>query len=267
MITLVAGLSLLFSPLSSRWILAHLCLALQRSPAHCCNSAVARPLAVTATHPHHSVSLCHSHRAMSASTAALSGTNFRRIDIDQYDEDRVDPASLYHPDPRGPARALAASQDKDRAVRGLLQRGDVGGALKEVLREGEWPYGEDSEPETKQAKVRLQRSVQGGRGHRLAQGVLGDEHIKSVEQTGALSPPADLFRWAPQATALATVLSILNSTRSTDIPALVQQLDPSEQVRSAHITSCRPRLSACSRVAAGVPECRLNSRPSHRSRS
>ncbi|BGP03158.1 Actin-related protein 2/3 complex subunit 5 [Rhodotorula toruloides ATCC 204091] len=121
---------------------------------------------------------------MSASTAALSGTNFRRIDIDQYDEDRVDPSSLYHPDPRGPAQALAGAQEKDRTVRGLLQRGDVGSALKEVLREGEWPYGEDSVPETKQAK----------------------------------------------ATALATVLSILNSTRSTDIPALVQQLDPSEQV-------------------------------------
>lgn len=104
---------------------------------------------------------------MSASTAALSGTNFRRIDIDQYDEDRVDPASLYHPDPRGPAQALAAAQDKDRAVRGLLQRGDVGGALKEVLREGEWPYGEDSEPETKQAKVRSEAGAQ----RRLARGL------------------------------------------------------------------------------------------------
>lgn len=34
-----------------------------------------------------------------------------------------------------------------------------------------------------------------------------------------------------QATALDTVIAILNSTRSTDIPALVQALDPSEQVR------------------------------------
>ncbi|GAA6001638.1 Arc15p [Rhodotorula paludigena] len=113
-----------------------------------------------------------------------STANFRRIDIDQYDEDRVLASSLYHPDPRQPAQALADAQSKDRSVKGLLQRGDVAAALKDALRDGEWPYGEDSVPEIKQAK----------------------------------------------ATALSTVLSILNSTRSTDIPALVQQLEPSEQV-------------------------------------
>ncbi|GAA5825257.1 hypothetical protein JCM11251_006908 [Rhodosporidiobolus azoricus] len=121
---------------------------------------------------------------MSASTAALSGVNFRRIDIDQYDEDRVLASSLYHPDPRPPQQAYSDAQAKDKTVRGLIQRGDVAGALKEVTREGEWPYGEDDVQEIAQAKV----------------------------------------------VALNTVLSILNSTRSTDIPALVQSLDPHEQV-------------------------------------
>lgn len=83
-----------------------------------------------------------------------STANFRRIDIDQYDEDRVLASSLYHPDPRQPAQALADAQSKDRSVKGLLQRGDVAAALKDALRDGEWPYGEDSVPEIKQAKVR-----------------------------------------------------------------------------------------------------------------
>ncbi|BGP43151.1 arp2/3 complex subunit [Rhodotorula kratochvilovae] len=114
----------------------------------------------------------------------MAAANFRKINIDQYDEDALLPSALYHPDPRGPAQALADAQTKDRTVRGLLQRGDVAAALKEVTREGEWPYGEDSDHEVAQAK----------------------------------------------AAALQTVLAILNSTRSTDIPALVQALDPAEQV-------------------------------------
>ncbi|GAA5869558.1 hypothetical protein JCM1840_004457 [Sporobolomyces johnsonii] len=121
---------------------------------------------------------------MSASTAALSGIPFRKIDIDQYDEDRVLPEELYHPDPRPPQQVLTDTQAKDRAVRGLLQRGDVAAALKECVREGEWPYGEDSVPEIAQAKQ----------------------------------------------LALNLVLSVLNSSRSTDIPALVAVLEPAEQV-------------------------------------
>ncbi|GAA6030241.1 hypothetical protein JCM8097_009005 [Rhodosporidiobolus ruineniae] len=121
---------------------------------------------------------------MSASTAALSGTNFRRIDIDQYDEDRVTPASLYHPDPRAPAQQLADAQQTDRTARGHVQRGDNLAALKELTREGNWPYGEDDVAETKQAK----------------------------------------------SVALSSVLAVLNSTRSTDIPALIQGLEPHEQV-------------------------------------
>lgn len=83
----------------------------------------------------------------------MATANFRKINIDQYDEDSVAPQSLYLADPRGPAQALTDAQSKDRSVRSLLQRGDVAQALKEVTREGEWPYGDDSDPSTAQAKV------------------------------------------------------------------------------------------------------------------
>ncbi|GAA5867487.1 hypothetical protein JCM8547_007521 [Rhodosporidiobolus lusitaniae] len=120
---------------------------------------------------------------MAATTAPLGGP-FRRIDIDAFDEDRVLASSLYHPDPRPASQILSDAQAKDKTVRGLVQRGDTAGALKEVLREGEWPYGEEDQGEVTQGK----------------------------------------------AVALSTVLAILNSTRSTDIPSLVSALDPSEQV-------------------------------------
>ncbi|GAA6008433.1 hypothetical protein JCM11491_004475 [Sporobolomyces phaffii] len=121
---------------------------------------------------------------MSASTAAISGIPFRKINIDQYDEDAVSPASLYVPDPRPSSQILSDTQQKDRTVRQLLQSSNVEGALKECLRDGEWPYGEDSDREIKQAK-----------------GI-----------------------------ALSLILSVLNSSRSTDIPNLVATLSSSEQV-------------------------------------
>ncbi|GAA5930958.1 Arc15p [Sporobolomyces koalae] len=121
---------------------------------------------------------------MSASTAAISGIPFRKINIDQYDEDRVDASSLYVPDPRPSSQVLSDTQSKDRQVRQLLQSGDVQNALKQCLKDGEWPYGEDSDRDLKQAK----------------------------------------------AIALSLVLSVINSSRSTDIPNLVSTLSPSEQV-------------------------------------
>ncbi|BGP18167.1 hypothetical protein JCM10213_009010 [Rhodosporidiobolus nylandii] len=120
---------------------------------------------------------------MSATTSAIAGS-FRKLNVDQYDEDRVLPSDLYHPDPRPASQILSDAQAKEKTVRGLLQRGDAAGALKEVTREGEWPYGEDEVPEIREAK----------------------------------------------AVALTSVLAILNSTRSTDIPALIGGLQPAEQV-------------------------------------
>ncbi|GAA5838189.1 hypothetical protein JCM3766R1_001855 [Sporobolomyces carnicolor] len=121
---------------------------------------------------------------MSASTAAISGIPFRKINIDQYDEDLVLASSLYQPDPRPSPQVLTDAQSKDRQVRQSLQSGDVASALKLCLVEGEYPYGEDSDPQIKQAKD----------------------------------------------VALSSVLSVINSSRSTDIPNLVQSLSPSEKV-------------------------------------
>ncbi|GAA5881580.1 hypothetical protein JCM16303_005495 [Sporobolomyces ruberrimus] len=121
---------------------------------------------------------------MSASTAAISGIPFRKLNIDQYDEELVLASSLYPHDPRPSPQILSDTQQKDRQVRQLLQSGDVQNALKECLREGEWPYGEDDDRDIKQAK-----------------GI-----------------------------ALSLILSVLNSSRSTDIPNLISTLSPSEQV-------------------------------------
>ena len=49
-------------------------------------------------------------------------TAFRKIDIDQYDEDRLVPSDLYDPDPRGPDGVLADARNKSTEVRSLLSR-------------------------------------------------------------------------------------------------------------------------------------------------
>ncbi|SGY12873.1 BQ5605_C011g06637 [Microbotryum silenes-dioicae] len=104
--------------------------------------------------------------------------NFRRLDVDQYDPDRVLEHELYTPDLRPVQQVLSDTQSKASNTRAYLQRADVVTALHEVLDQA--PYGE------------------------------------GVEQAKAI--------------ALQSVLSILNSTRSTDIPQLIQALDPNEKV-------------------------------------
>lgn len=47
---------------------------------------------------------------------------FRKIDIDQYDEDRLVPQDLYDPDPRGPDGVLADARNRSAEVRSLLSR-------------------------------------------------------------------------------------------------------------------------------------------------
>ncbi|KAK4705088.1 actin related protein 2/3 complex, subunit 5, partial [Phenoliferia sp. Uapishka_3] len=66
--------------------------------------------------------------------------SWRRLPVDQYDEDRVLASDLYIQDPRPVSDILAAQQQKQTAVRGFLQRGDAASALKEGLRDA--PYGE-----------------------------------------------------------------------------------------------------------------------------
>ncbi|KAJ9112301.1 hypothetical protein QFC19_000720 [Naganishia cerealis] len=49
-------------------------------------------------------------------------TAFRKIDIDQYDEDRLVPEDLYDPDPRGLDGVLADARNRSAEVRSLLSR-------------------------------------------------------------------------------------------------------------------------------------------------
>ena len=97
----------------------------------------------------------------------MSEGAFRKLDVDQYDLDRVLPSELYDPDPRGPAEVLRITKGKAVDCRSFLQRyvvtfrqirrgklmglllcvlcdsGDVGGALRLVLEQA--PYGEEVE--------------------------------------------------------------------------------------------------------------------------
>lgn len=93
-------------------------------------------------------------------------SNFRKIDIDQFDEDVLNEEELYDPDPRDPSQVLADTKQKASAVRGYLtkcvfqqhsiarimltfsdSRGDVTGAINLVLDSA--PYG----PNVEEAKV------------------------------------------------------------------------------------------------------------------
>lgn len=49
-------------------------------------------------------------------------TSFRKIDIDQYDEDVLQDSELYEADPRGPAEVLEDAKQRQVAVRSLLAR-------------------------------------------------------------------------------------------------------------------------------------------------
>jgi actin related protein 2/3 complex subunit 5 len=48
--------------------------------------------------------------------------NFRKIDIDQYDEDVLAETELYDADPRDPAQVLNDAKQKSAAVRSALSR-------------------------------------------------------------------------------------------------------------------------------------------------
>ena len=48
--------------------------------------------------------------------------NFRKIDIDQYDEDVLLESELYEPDPRDPGQVLNDTKQKAAAVRGTLSK-------------------------------------------------------------------------------------------------------------------------------------------------
>ncbi|TRM63925.1 actin-related protein 2/3 complex subunit 5 [Schizophyllum amplum] len=104
--------------------------------------------------------------------------NFRKIDIDAYDEDIIQESELYEPDPRDPAAVLDEAKQRQVAVRSALSKNDATGALTIALENA--PYG----PNVEEAKVH--------------------DHL-------AHHP------------------SILNATRSTEIPGVVRALPQDAQ--------------------------------------
>lgn len=156
----------------------------------------------------------------------MADSSFRRLDVDQYDEDRVLPSDLYIPDSRAPATVLADTQGKATAVRGLLQRGDVRGALGEVLVDA--PYGEGVD-DAKVSGRRLGGYLQLRADLLLLPWCSLAPCARCSRPKGDADPVS--ARYSLQAIALQSILSILNSTKSTDIPAIVSDLNSLEQVR------------------------------------
>ncbi|KAI0246330.1 arp2/3 complex subunit [Lactifluus subvellereus] len=103
--------------------------------------------------------------------------NFRKIDVDAYDEDVLLETELYDPDPRGPQSVIEDAKAKAASVRTSLSKGDTVGALVIILDNP--PYGPD------------------------------------VEEAKNLT--------------LQTVVTVLNSTKATDIPNVVKSLPPEAQ--------------------------------------
>ncbi len=48
--------------------------------------------------------------------------SYRKLDIDQYDEDVLLESELYEPDPRDPAQVVDDTKQKAAAVRGFLSK-------------------------------------------------------------------------------------------------------------------------------------------------
>lgn len=66
--------------------------------------------------------------------------NFRRIDIDKYDEDVLLEEELIDIDPRSPTELAGIAQQKSSEVRSLIGKGDARGALAVLLHDP--PYGD-----------------------------------------------------------------------------------------------------------------------------
>jgi len=74
-------------------------------------------------------------------------TAFRKIDIDQYDEDVLLDSELYEADSRDPTEVLDDAKQRQIAVRSFLARNDISGALTTILENA--PYG----PSVDEAKL------------------------------------------------------------------------------------------------------------------
>jgi len=107
----------------------------------------------------------------------MADVNFRKIDIDAYDEDVLVESELYDADPRDPVQVLNDAKQKATAVRSALSKGDTVGALTLILEDP--PCGP------------------------------GVDEAKNLN--------------------LQTLVSILNSTKSAEVPNVLKSLSPDAQ--------------------------------------
>ncbi|KAH7106799.1 actin-related protein ARPC5 [Auriculariales sp. MPI-PUGE-AT-0066] len=79
--------------------------------------------------------------------------NWRKIDVDKYDEDVLADEELYEADPRPAEQVLADAKSRQATVRSSLSKGDLLGALTTVLESA--PYG----PNVEEAKTLTLQSL------------------------------------------------------------------------------------------------------------
>jgi len=85
--------------------------------------------------------VCGLHQTVYRSGYIIMDGAFRKIDIDQWDEEKLIEEELYEPYSLPSPQAVARAKELEREVRGLLTRGDMMTALRLVLTDP--PYGPD----------------------------------------------------------------------------------------------------------------------------
>lgn len=143
--------------------------------------------------------------------------NFRKIDIDLYDEDVLLDSELYEADPRDPAQALNDVKQKAAAVRGSLAKYVRARALKLLMTNvgcvSQGRHCRSSDPGARGCSIRPSSRRSEG-----ASRVTPFDPGLSIE-----------LRADSQNLNLQTLVSILNSTKASEIPGVVKSLSTDAQ--------------------------------------
>ena len=161
--------------------------------------------------------------------------SFRKIDVDAYDEDVLQETELYDPDPRDPAQVLSDAKQKQLVVRSALNRcvslsvthvRPTGVADQTPLSVSVGVQGRHlrrAQRRARQSAVRAQR-----RGSQGARRPLS--HLPSPYPNPNPNPDSDPDSpRLPQNLTLQTVVSVLNSTKATDVPTVLRSLSQDDQ--------------------------------------
>ncbi|EIN05755.1 arp2/3 complex [Punctularia strigosozonata HHB-11173 SS5] len=103
--------------------------------------------------------------------------NFRKIDIDQFDEDVLLETELYDADPRDPAQVTEEAKARAATVRGSLSKGDITGALTTVLENAPYgPYVEEAKTLTLQTLLTILNSTKSAEIANIVKSLDQDKH-------------------------------------------------------------------------------------------